>query len=174
MGEKRKEKKENCNLACTLFFQSWFSKAAIDARSHNPAHCSLQLHWCEVRVQHYLEWGKKNKIITTKYFLSQLELLIQLQHSGTEESVRKLESFDSLQAASGSSLSTWVFLTVSGLSSESCGNASFLSMFLCSKPIPRMKKGSNWWLDILSFIPGLLIKVRLKQLWWNQTAKNAL
>lgn len=26
MGEKGKEKKEKYNLACTLFFQPWFSK----------------------------------------------------------------------------------------------------------------------------------------------------
>lgn len=81
---------------------------------------------------------------------------------------------NSLQAAFGSSLATCIFLTFSGLSLESCRNASFLSIFLCSKPIPKMKQGSNWWLDILSFIPGLLIKVQLKQLWWNQTAKNVL
>lgn len=92
MGEKGKEKKEKYNLACTLFFQSYFSKAEIDAQSHDPAHCSLQLHWSQVRVQHYLESEKKIKIITTKYFLSQLELLIWLQHPATGESVWKLIS----------------------------------------------------------------------------------
>lgn len=35
---------------------------------------------------------KKIKIITTKYFLSQLELLIQLQHSATGDSIWKLVS----------------------------------------------------------------------------------
>lgn len=83
MGEKGKEKKEKYDLLCTLFFQSWFSKAEIDAQSHNPASGSVQLHCFQVRVQHYLELGKKIKIITMKYFLSQLELLIQLQHPVT-------------------------------------------------------------------------------------------
>lgn len=169
----REEEREEGEIWFSLYIilSVTVCKAKIDAQSHNPASCSLWLYWFQVRVQHYLElWGSTNlKVIMIKYFLSQLELLFWLQHLG--QCLK--QGFRSLQAASESSLATCVYLTISGLCLESCGKASFLSNFLCSKPIPKMKKGSNWWLDILSFILRLLIKVQLRQLCWNQAAKNA-
>lgn len=105
--------------------------------------------------------GTNLKVIIIKYFLSQLKLLFWLQHPVPCDSVLNWISAP-YQAASESSLATHVFLSIPEVCLESCGNASFLSIFLRSKHIPKRQKRSNWWLDILSSIPELLYKCAAK------------